>query len=273
MQRSAGMDNMQFTVEDSSFANALAYLYHEKSKLFLTSPAASLVTHSENLALHLLSLGKRYPGVVTVPFPQRLPVSKKSYEEIVASRRSTRQYSGKSITLAELSYLLKNASGTTGSMRISFQGRKYEYTTRSTASGGAIYAVELYVVALNVKNLKPGLYHYQPIGHFLELIKIGYFRKFMKNCIPQTDLLEKSAICLIFTGIFPTKSYKYGERAYRLLALDAGHLGHSIYLSASALDLGTVGLLGFLDDQLNEFLEIDGADETALYCMMLGQKP
>ena len=76
---------------------------------------------------------------------------------------------------------------------------------------------------------------------------------------------------MIITGTFVKAVTKYGERGYRYVLLDAGHIGQNIYLIATALNLGVVGVCGFYDDKVNSLLSIDGLNESTLYIMLLGQ--
>jgi SagB-type dehydrogenase family enzyme len=62
----------------------------------------------------------------------------------------------------------------------------------------------------------------------------------------------------------------YGDRAYRYLHLDAGHLGQRLNLAAIHLGLGVSGIGGFFDDQVNQVLSIPD-EEAVLYITTLGR--
>jgi SagB-type dehydrogenase family enzyme len=73
------------------------------------------------------------------------------------------------------------------------------------------------------------------------------------------------------TAVFNRNQMKYGERGYRYILFEAGHIAQNVYLVSNAMDIGAVALGGFDDDLLNDFLEIDGEDESAVYAVVLGK--
>lgn len=76
---------------------------------------------------------------------------------------------------------------------------------------------------------------------------------------------------IIITACFNRTLQKYGERGYRYVFLDAGHVGENIYLSSSYLNLGCVAIGGFDDDKLNDTLGIDGKNESSIYVLTIGK--
>jgi SagB-type dehydrogenase family enzyme len=63
---------------------------------------------------------------------------------------------------------------------------------------------------------------------------------------------------------------KYGERSYRIVALDAGHLAQNILLVATALGVAGCPIAGFHDDALAAELGLDPREESPLYVITLG---
>ena len=66
--------------------------------------------------------------------------------------------------------------------------------------------------------------------------------------------------------------FKYGERGYRFLLLEAGHIAQNLLLAAEADGMGGVAIGGFLDDPLNDLLDLDGVEEAVVYMVLAGQK-
>lgn len=201
---------------------------------------------------------------VQLPIPKRLgqPIT-----ETLLQRRSRRNYTGEGISLSQLSTLLQHACGTTGFVA------GYGYTRlplRSFPSSGGLQAPEVYLSVQAVDNMPAGLYHYQPMEHVLESLKLGDHGPLLCAVALGQPYIERSAVVFIITGYYERLRWKYGERAYRYMCIDTGFLGENLYLAAEALGLGVCAIAGFIDDALMEFLGIDGQDEIALMLMTVG---
>jgi SagB-type dehydrogenase family enzyme len=84
------------------------------------------------------------------------------------------------------------------------------------------------------------------------------------------EMLEPIALVLVQTAIFQRTAIKHGPRGYRFALLEAGHAAENILLAAAAMGLGTLPWGGYLDDKLNALLGVDGVDETAVHCVLIG---
>jgi len=91
-----------------------------------------------------------------------------------------------------------------------------------------------------------------------------------KAALDQTMVME-SAVVFIWTAVVARSKWKYGERAYRYIYMDAGHIGQNLYLAAVALGLGCCTIGAFFDDEVNEILNVDGTEETAVYMGIAGK--
>jgi SagB-type dehydrogenase family enzyme len=162
--------------------------------------------------------------------------------------------------------------GVSGTSSIKSNAEIYRYKLRSAPSAGALYSCELYLIALNVKGLDNGVYHYFPEENELERLKSNAdLEKRIHKSIIDPKQFQNWSASLIITGTFIKAITKYGERGYRYVLLDAGHIGQNIYLTATALKLGVVGVCGFYDDKVNKLLSLDGRNESSLYIMLLGK--
>jgi SagB-type dehydrogenase family enzyme len=145
------------------------------------------------------------------------------------------------------------------------------YPLRSAPSAGALYPFEIYVIVNNVSGLKRGIYHYQVLTHSLELIKLGDYRSKITNCCLNQDMAGKSGVTFVLTAIFERVTFKYDERGYRYVYIEAGHISQNIYLQATSLGLGSVVIGAFYDDKINKLLKIDGKKEAAIYVHAVGK--
>jgi SagB-type dehydrogenase family enzyme len=225
----------------------------------------------ENLPQHYLDWSKKpktykiYENAIskiTLPPPEFNERIK--FWNILVRRHSTRNFSKKPISLMNLSLLLYGMEGLT---RIFTQ-----FSYRITPSAGGLYPIEIYPVINNVEGLKKGVYHYNIPEHSLELLKLGDFSSGVaEGCLGQ-KMAYNSAVNFIFTAIIERSKWKYLQRCYRYIYLDCGHIGQNFYLVAEALGLGACTIGAIFDDELNDILDIDGKNETAIYVGVVGSK-
>lgn len=121
-----------------------------------------------------------------------------------------------------------------------------------------------------VTGLDAGCYYYAPKAQELRQIRFKNFRRELHYLCLGQDLGRDAAAVLFHTADLKAAVEKYGDRAYRYLHLDAGHLGQRLNLAAIRLGLGVSGIAGFFDDQVNELLGIP-EDEAVLYITTLGR--
>lgn len=180
-------------------------------------------------------------------------------EDTILNRRSVREYKGEPLALEEVSQLLWSAQGITG------DGFK-----RAAPSAGALYPLEIYVLAGNVENITPGMYHYLPNVHSLEKISDKDFRSELTKAAYGQVYIENAPANLVFTAIYERTTKKYGDKGIRYVHMEAGHAAQNVYLQAVALGLGTVTVGGFDDSEVKKILELPH-DEEPLYIMPLGK--
>ncbi|OUC14355.1 MAG: SagB-type dehydrogenase domain-containing protein [Alkalinema sp. CACIAM 70d] len=182
-------------------------------------------------------------------------------EDTLLNRRSTRDYSGEPITLTDLQAILS----------FTYQPQQYiDQQLDRSPDYFDLNLVETFIAVSGVTGLEEGCYYYAPKAQELRQIRFKNFRQELHYlCLGQT--LGRDAAAVIFhTADLSAAIEQYGDRAYRYLHLDAGHLGQRLNLAAIRLGLGVSGIGGFFDDQVNEVLGIP-ADEAVLYITTLGQ--
>ena len=182
-------------------------------------------------------------------------------EKTIFKRRSTRAYTGEELTLDELKALL----------HFTYQSQDYVHQGfDSNPDYFDISLIETFIAVSGVEGLESGCYYYAPKAQELRQIRFKNFRKELHYlCLGQN--LGRDAGAIIFHTTELKKAIeKYGDRVYRYLHLDAGHLGQKINLAAIHLQLGVSGIGGFFDDQVNEVLGIP-EDEVVIYITTIGR--
>lgn len=230
-------------------------VYHQWSKPSLWGVVGRPFQWGEQPPLY-----KDYPLARRTILPRDFRYRGLNLEEAIQRRRSIRDYSGRPLTVEQLSLLLHSAYGIT----------EPSHQLRASPSAGALYPLEIYPVVSGVEGLESGVYHYQPRAHSLDLIKKGDFRSSLLAYTGGQDMVLMASVLLVITAIFQRTRWKYQERAYRYVLLDAGHLGENIYLAATSLGLGPCGIGAFFDDEVNQLVGVDGKEEAAVYLVSIG---
>jgi SagB-type dehydrogenase family enzyme len=258
-------------------ADSLAELYHENSKLRPVNSRQyaeyiSLITGIPHLAEKMAQPYKTYPTRSRIALPEHFddpPALAPAIKDIIRLRRTLRQFSGRPISLADASRLLYFAYGITH--RPSDEDSPVDKQFfRAVPSAGALYPLELYMVAWRVVPLEPGIYHYSVLNHGLELIEPGDFSELAGEYTMSQEITEKASALFLVSAVFRRSMVKYHERGYRFVLLEAGHLGQNICLMATAMNLGILPIGGFLDDELNQLVGLDGVNETVIYPLLAG---
>ena len=205
---------------------------------------------------------KEYPGCAKTALPKLKASEQLSLDEILKRRKSIRLFSQSPVTLEHLSYLLWATSG------ISRVTAGYEF--RNVPSAGALYPIETYLVINNVCGLNRGVYHYAIRKHYLELLKEGDFGDRIASAALGDTMCSDAAVVIIWTAIFMRTKWKYGQRAYRYIYLDAGHIGQNLALAATGLGLGSCPVGAFFDDEINRLLDVNGEQESVVYMSVVG---
>ncbi|MBY8991905.1 MAG: SagB/ThcOx family dehydrogenase [Candidatus Lokiarchaeota archaeon] len=184
--------------------------------------------------------------------------------DVIGNRKSSRKFKNEPLSKEQLSLLL---FGMTGLTRIFPQ-----FAFRTVPSAGGLYPIEVYPIINNVENLDQGIYHYNISTHSLELLQAGDFRtEIAKACLDQ-KIAYNSAVNFVWTALIERSKWKYLQRCYRYIYIDAGHIGQNFYLIAEALNLGACTIGAIFDDEINDLLKIDGLTETAIYVGVIGKK-
>jgi SagB-type dehydrogenase family enzyme len=189
--------------------------------------------------------------IVALPKPGKLALGHADLREVIEGRRSIRAYSEEHFTVEELSWLLWACQGVKE----------------------ARHPFETYVLVNNVEGLAKGLYRFLASEHKLAAVNLDddiadrvtegcYNQRFVKEC----------AAAFIFTADMYRTYWRYGERGFRYIHLDAGHVSQNLYLAAEAIGGGACAIGAFYDQQLNKALGVDGEDQFTVYVTTAGKK-
>lgn len=188
---------------------------------------------------------------------------------IIKKRRSSRNFTPYSISISELHSILHYSYGITGYKKIDTIGENWNY--RSVPSGGGLFPLELYIY-INNSALPKGIYHFRADNNSLEIIDNKELIQELSNSISADNINLSECSCLVFvTSIFQRTMLKYGERGYRFILQEVGFVGQNISLISEALNLKSCMLGGFIDDDINEILNINGVTETIQSIIVIGK--
>lgn len=205
---------------------------------------------------------KSYSSSNTVQLPNQFQEATFNFNEVLRRRKSIRSFSSKALSLNDLAYLLWASTG--------IQRTEHGYQFRTAPSAGALYPIETYIAASNVENLEKGLYHYNIKNHLLEEIKLGSFGVNIAHAALAQEMCADASVVFIWTAIFRRSKWKYSQRAYRYIYLDAGHIAQNLGLAAASINCGSCEVGAFFDDELNSIVGIDGTEESTVCLSAVG---
>lgn len=203
---------------------------------------------------------------IPLPAPAALRLGALSVREAIEQRRSLRSYAAAPLGFEELSYLLWCTQGVQEVLGGSL-------TMRTVPSAGARHALETLLCVNSVAGLRPGLYRFLALDHALleENLAPGFSERLVEACLGQ-EFVKTSAATFIWVADVYRMTYRYGERGYRYLHLDAGHVCQNLYLAGEAIGCGVCAVAAFEDDDVNRTLGLDGENQFAVYLGAVGKK-
>ena len=183
-------------------------------------------------------------------------------EDTLLKRRSTRRYAGAALSQADL-FAMLDFTYHPEHYRLQDFDQQPDYFD--------LGLIETFVAVSKVETMEEGCYYYAPQAEELRQIRFNQFQEELHYLCLGQNLGRDAAVVIFHTANLAAAVAKYGDRAYRYLHMDAGHLGQRLNLAATRRELGVSGIAGFFDDQVNELLSIP-AEEAVLYITTVGQK-
>jgi SagB-type dehydrogenase family enzyme len=193
-------------------------------------------------------------------------IGKLDLKSAIRKRESRRSYGGNPITLKELSFLLW---ATQGVKEVLDPG----HALRNVPSAGCRHALETYLCVLNVQGLDPGIYRYLPLEHQLlfDFTEERLAHRIFEATFGQPYPAE-AAVTFIWTAIPYRMEWRYGLAAHKVIAIEAGHVCQNLYLACEAIGAGTCAMAAYDQEEMDEFLRIDGQDEFTIYLASVGRE-
>lgn len=203
--------------------------------------------------------------LIDLPEPQTISVPGLDVRAAIEQRASHRRYRNDSYTLEELSFLLWCTQGVKAVT-------DRPVTLRTVPSAGARHAFETYLLVNRVEGITPGLYRYVALEHALLAVDLSsdIGERLTQAC--DQGMVRNSAVAFFWTAVLERMTWRYVERGYRYLFLDAGHVCQNLYLAAEVIGAGVCAIAYFDDGLLNQALRLDGENTFAVYAASSGKK-
>ena len=241
-------------------------LFHENSKIsrYTQTPSKEEV-RSRMRKFHDSIPFEGYPRVnLSHSFaPLSLPL-----EKAITTRTSARNFSRCELTLEQIGTLFFYAYGVTRKNT----DTSFPWPFRVVPSGGALYPLEIFFHTASLKGHPSGIYHYNAAEHCLRHLQDGDDTQRISLALVQPELAQGNSLIIFLTAIFERSTFKYGERGYRFILLEAGHVAQNLNLVANALGLGCVNIGGYRDREIDEYLDLDGITHSTVYMIAIGGK-
>ena len=182
--------------------------------------------------------------------------------ELIGKRRSIREFADQPMSIKSLTWLLWASTGIT---RV-----QSGWAFRAAPSAGALYPIETYLSVHRIEGLEPGVYHYAIEEHKLERLRAGLAAQQASAAALDQRMCERAAVVFIWTAVFARTLWKYGQRGYRYVYMDAGHIAQNLALAAEAAGLASCPIAALYDGEANALVGVDGTAESVIYMTAVG---
>lgn len=213
----------------------------------------------------LFNMHKRYPRLKHIELPDVKQVTGE-LRSLIKKRESFRNFSNKTIDKKTLSDILYYSTGI-------IRPNPIEDTNpfRAYPSAGAKYPLEVYPLILNGQDISPGLYHYNPSAHCLEVLLQPVLPEEIDPLwIERQQWFKKASVVLLITAVFHRTTNKYGEKGIMFPYIESGHLVQNVYLLTTSLGIGCCAIGQLNEEPVIKLLDINPRDEYPVYYVALG---
>ena len=199
---------------------------------------------------------------IDLPMKIKLPGPKvpgwSRIEELIEERRSVRRYTDRELSESVISRILR-----------AVQGISSEDGLRTVPSAGALYPLEIHLVAGEGSGLESGTYRYVPEEHTLVQEIAGDLRERLSRAAISQPMIKNAPVSIVISAVFPRITSKYGKRGVRYTHMEAGHAAQNVYLLGVELGIGTCAVGAFDDEEVRKVLKMP-VNEDPLYILPLG---
>jgi len=205
--------------------------------------------------------------LINLPDPCECVIAEMDFKTILEKRESLRKYAEIDLSLSELSYLLWATQG------VKELNEAKGFTRRTVPSAGARHPFETYLLVNHVQGLEKGLYRYLALEHKLLLLDASadINQKITDACLKQKHV-QTSAVTFCWVADIARTYWRYSERAFRYILLDAGHVCQNLYLAAETIHCGVCAIAAYDDDLMNAAVGLDGSNQLTAYIATLGKR-
>jgi SagB-type dehydrogenase family enzyme len=207
---------------------------------------------------------KRYRGAARQRLSGRqVGEAEASLDRVLALRRTVRDFRRDPVSREDFSEIVRRTWGSTGWGDPGVVGR---LPRKTSPSAGSLHPIECYVLAWNVRGIRPGLYHYDVRADELSRLRSGDLRDAAVKAASGQRWVGRAAFLCVMTAVFERTLWKYQfESAYRVLWLDAGHLAQTFCLLATSRGLGSFTTAAIQDTFIEKLIGLDGIREFPVY--------
>jgi SagB-type dehydrogenase family enzyme len=205
--------------------------------------------------------------LIDLPEPAKIELGRYDLRKAIEERRSIRRYSDDALSMEELSYLLWLTQG------IKKINEKRNVTLRTVPSAGCRHPFETYLSINLVDGLDAGLYRFVASQNKLVALQINktFNDQLTEACMGQRQVAT-SAVTFIWAAVPYRTVWRYSERSYRYLYLDAGHVCQNLHLAAESINCGICAIGAYHDDLADELLGFTPPEMFVVYMASLGKK-
>ena len=194
--------------------------------------------------------------------------------ELIQNRESCRVYREQALSLRELSFLLWSTQGIRR-----FAGRSRQVTFRNVPSAGSRHPFETYLFIRSVEGIEPGIYHYLPQGHELEVWENqADYQEELSEALNGQEFAANAPVVFVWSAVPYRTEWRYGLQSHKYILLDAGHVCENLYLACEAIGCGTCAIGSYNQEFLDELLGFQPGPsaekdyEFAVYAAPVGKK-
>ena len=205
-------------------------------------------------------------ALIDLPDARSFDPDKVNFTELLEQRETLRKYADAPLSMEELAYLLW---GTQGVKSVT----EYPVSKRTVPSAGSRHAFETYLLVNKVDGLKPGLYRYMAVEHKLARLDApGDISEILTEACLKQPHVKNSAVTFFWVAVPIRMIWRYCQRGYRYMYLDAGHVCQNLYLLAESIGSGVCAIAAYDDELVNQALGVDGEEQFAIYIATLGKR-
>lgn len=245
-----------------------------------------------------LKAGKGTPGI-TLPLDFEEVVKEESLITLIKERKSCRAYAGEALRLCELSFLLWATQGIRyfagenrgggyklweahGDSPAKAGGQPEvhkQISFRNVPSAGSRHPLETYLFISRVQGIRPGIYHYLPSSHELELWKnMPDYADELTEAFCGQRFAAAAPVAFVWSAVPYRTEWRYGQKSHKYILLDAGHVCENLYLACSAIGCGACAIGAYDQELLDELLDFPPGPsgemdyECAVYAAAVGKR-